>query len=292
MASREIRKAVVPAAGWGTRFLPATKAVPKEMLPLIDKPLIQYIVEEAVASGIEHIIVITASGKGAIENHFDRVAELEDLLEQKGEGELLARVRRASELASICYIRQRGQHGLGHAVLSARELVGDEPFAVFLPDDVFDAPVPVMAQMLEVYRRYGESVIAVRQVPPEDTTRYGIIRHQEVAERVYRVQDVVEKPGPRDAPSDLAIMGRYILTPAVFEALERTSPGGGGEVQLTDGLRLLLERQQIYAYRLEGDYYDGGKPLGLLKAQVALGLGHPEMGAEFREYLRGVIGRA
>ena len=280
---------MIPAAGWGTRFLPATKAVPKEMLPLVDRPLILYIVEEAAASGIEHIIIITASGKGAIESHFDRYFELEYVLEQKGEIELIAGVRRAAELASICYIRQKGQFGVGHAILSARELVGDEPFAVFLPDDIFDAQVPVMRQMLEVYRRYQASVIAVRRVASEDTKRYGIIKPMKVEERLHQVLDLVEKPGPHDAPSDLAILGRYILTPKVFEALEVTLPGKGSEIQLTDGLRLLLEEQMVYGYEFEGDYYDGGKPLGLLKASVALGLKHPEMGAEFREYLKGLI---
>jgi len=281
----EIRKAVIPAAGWGTRFLPTTKAIPKEMLPLVDKPLIQYIVEEAVASGIEHIIIVTSSGKSAMEEHFDRSVELENVLERKGEKGMLGEVRRIAGLANICYVRQKEQSGLGHAILTAREIVGDEPFAVFLPDDIFDAPVPLIMQMLEVYRHYGGSVIAVRRVAREETKRYGIIKQREIGDRVHQVLDMAEKPEPEEAPSDLAILGRYILTPQIFDALSLTPPGKGGEIQLTDGLALLLKQQAVYGYEFEGTYYDAGKPLGLLKASVALALKHPEMGAEFREYL-------
>jgi len=285
----QIRKAVIPAAGWGTRFLPATKALPKEMLPLVDKPLIQYIVEEATSSGIDQITIVTSSGKCAIEDHFDRSFELEYTLERKGERGLLGEVRHISELANICFIRQKEQLGVGHAILSAKEIVGDEPFAVFLPDDIFKAEVPLLKQMLEVYQRYKGSVMAIWRVTKEDTKRYGIIKPKQIAERVYQVLDLVEKPEPEDAPSDLAILGRYILTPEIFEALRVTPPGKGKEIQLTDGLALLLKQQAIYGYEFEGIYYDAGKPLGLLKASVSLALRHPEMGANFREYLKKLI---
>lgn len=282
----KIRKAVIPAAGWGTRFLPATKALPKEMLPLLDKPMIQYVIEEAVSCDLEQIIVITSLGKGAIEDHFDRDFELEYFLEQKGEKRLLEEVRRIAELANICYVRQREQLGLGHAVLAAKGLVGDEPFAVFLPDDVFDAEVLLLKQMLDVYQRYNGSVIAVRRVAREESRRYGIIGARQIEERVYQVLDVVEKPEPEEAPSDLAILGRYILTPEIFAALETTAPDKRGEIQLSGGLKQLLQKQPVYGYEFEGKYYDAGTPLGLLKATVSLALDHPEMGAEFKEFLR------
>jgi len=282
----KIRKAVIPAAGWGTRFLPATKALPKEMLPLANKPLIQYTVEEAISSGMEQIIIVTSSGKRAIEDHFDRDLALEYILEQKGERGLLEEVRRIADLANICYIRQKEQLGLGHAILSAEELIGREPFAVFLPDDIFDAKVPLLKQMVEVYQRYQGSVLAVRRVAKEETRRYGIIKPKQIEERVYQVLDVVEKP--EEAPSDLAILGRYILTPEIFEALETTPPGWGGEIQLSDGLALMLQKQAVYGYEFEGEYYDAGNPLGLLKATVALALSHPRIGADFKEYLRGL----
>ena len=285
----KIGKAVIPAAGWGTRFLPATKVLPKEMLPLIDKPLIQYIVEEAVSSGIEQIIIVTSFGKGALEDHFDRDFELEYILEQKGEKGLLEKVRHIADLATICYIRQKDQLGLGHAILTAKKLVGNEPFAVLLPDDIFDAKVPMLKQALDVYQRYEGSVIAVRRVAREEVNRYGIIEPKQIEERVYQVSDLVEKPEPEEAPSDLAILGRYVLTPEIFEMLEVTPPGKRGEIQLTDGIRLLLQKQAVYGYEFEGQYYDAGKPLGLLKAAVALGLNHPEMGTDFREYLRGLV---
>lgn len=286
----EIHKAVIPAAGWGTRFIPITKVIPKEMLPLADKPLIQYIVEEAVASGLKQVIVITSSGKSAIEEHFERNIELESVLQQKGEMELLEEVRRIATLANIRFVRQEEQLGLGHAILATEELVGDEPFAVLLPDDIFDAEPPVMKQMLEVYQRNQGSVLALRRVAKEDASRYGMVKPEKVAEQVYRILDMVEKPGPGEAPSDLAILGRYILTPEIFEALRVTPPGKGGEIQLTDGLEHLLKRQAIYGYAFDGIYYDAGKPLGLLEASVSLGLRHPGMGAEFREYLSRLAG--
>jgi len=285
----EISRAVIPAAGWGTRFLPQTKAIPKEMLPLVDKPLIQHIVEEATASGIEQIIIVTSPSKSNIEEHFGRSFELENVLGQRKEEALLEEVRRVAGLANICYVRQNEQLGLGHAILAASEAVGHEPFAVFLPDDIFDAPVPVMKQMLEVYRHYGGSVIALYRVGDEGTRRYGIVKPKRVGERVYQVLDMEEKPGPEHAPSDLAILGRYILTPEIFEALRVTPPGKGGEIQLTDGLALLLTQQAVYGYEFEGTYYDAGTPLSLLKASVALALKHPEMGAELKDYLQKLI---
>jgi UTP--glucose-1-phosphate uridylyltransferase len=284
----KIRKAVIPAAGWGTRFLPATKALPKEMLPLVDKPMIQYVVEEAISCDLDQIIVVTSLGKGAIEDHFDRNFELEYILEQKGEKRLLEEVRRIAELANICYIRQKEQLGLGHAVLATKGLIGDEPFAVFLPDEVFDAEVPLIKQMLDVYQRYNGSVVAVRRVAREDIRRYGIIRSRQIEARVHQLSDVVEKPEPEEAPSDLAILGRYILTPEIFAALETTAPDKRGEIQLTDGLKQLLQKQAVYGYEFEGQRYDAGKTLGLLKATVALALNHPEIGAEFKEFLRGL----
>jgi UTP--glucose-1-phosphate uridylyltransferase len=282
----KIRKAVVTAAGWGTRFLPATKAQPKEMLPLVDKPMIQYVIEEAVASGIKHVIIVTAIGKRAIEDHFDRSFELEHIVEKKGDEQLLRKLQNISELADICYIRQKEQLGLGHAILVTKELIGDEPFAVFLPDDLIRARVPAMKQMIEVYNRYQNSVIAVEPVAKEDTKAYGIIKPKQVEDRVYQVLNLVEKPAPKDAPSNLGIVGRYILTPEIFRMLEKTAPGKGGEIQLTDGLRLLLEKQPIYAYQFEGIRYDTGMPLGFLKASVEFALNRPDIGAKFREYLR------
>ena len=286
----EIRKAVIPAAGLGTRFLPTTKSIPKEMLPLADKPLIQHIIEEAVASGIEQIIVITSSAKMAIEEYFKRNLVLESVLQQKGETELLEGVRRISTLANVSFIRQDEPLGLGHAILATRKIVGNEPFAVFLPDDIFDTDPPLIKQMIDVYQRHRGSVIALRQVAKEDTVRYGIVKTDQVAERVYRILDMVEKPPPEEAPSNLAILGRYILTPEIFEALINTQPGTGGEIQLTDGLALLLKQQAIYGYAFDGTYYDAGKPLGFLKASISLGLRHPGMGNDLKEHLGKLVG--
>lgn len=284
----EVRKAIIPAAGWGTRFLPITKAVPKAMLPLLDRPLIQHIVEEAVASGIEQVIIVTYSANGPIESHFGRSLDLERALEQKGEERLLDEVRRIATLADIRYVTQPEQLGLGHAVLTASEHVGNEPFAVLLPDDVFDADVPVLRQMLDVYQRYQGCVIALQEVPEEETGRYGIVKPERKDGRTYQILGMVEKPDPRQAPSRLAILGRYVLTPEVFEALRATSPGKGGEIQLTDALALLLRQQAVYGYEFEGTYYDAGKPLSLLRASVALALKHAEMGPAFRRYLKDV----
>lgn len=281
-----VRKAVVTAAGLGTRLLPATKAQPKEMLPLVDKPIIQYVVEEAVTSGIEQIILVTAGGKHAIEGHFARSFELEHVLEQKGDEQLLAAVRQLSDLADICYIRQKEQLGLGHAVLTARGVVGKEPFAVILPDDIIDAEVPALKQLLSVYDQYQQSVIAVQRVRKEDTKSYGIIRPKQLEERVYQVLELVEKPAPEEAPSDLGIVGRYVLTPEIFGMLEKTPPGKNREIQLTDGLELLLQDKAIHAYQFEGTRYDAGTPLGFLKASVELALKRDEIGEEFHEYLK------
>ena len=282
----KIRKAVIPAAGWGTRFLPATKAQPKEMLVLVDKPIIQYTIEEAVASGIEQIIIITAIGKHNIENHFDRTFELEYALKQKGDEKTLREIQRVSELANICYIRQKEQLGLGHAVLTARNLTGNEPFAVFLPDDLIASEVPAMKQMLQVYERYGCSVIAVEPVPEEKASAYGIIKPRQVEERIYEVLGLIEKPKPEEAPSNLGIVGRYILTPEIFNVFDRVTPGAVGEIQLTDALRLLLEQQKIYAYQFEGKRYDTGEPLGFLEASVGYALNHPDIGPRFKMYLK------
>jgi UTP--glucose-1-phosphate uridylyltransferase len=284
-----IRKAVIPAAGWGTRFLPATKAQPKETLPLFDRPMIHYIVEEAAAVGIRQIIMVTALGKRAIEDYFDRSYELEQLLQAKGDEKRLAEVRRISEMAEVVYVRQREQLGLGHAILTAKDLVGNEPFAVFLPDDVVEAKVPAIRQLLNVYERYRCSVLAVERVPDCDVGRYGIIQGREVGERTFQIERLVEKPKLNEAPSNLAVIGRYILTPDVFAMLERARPGAIGEIQLTDGLDALLGRQNIYAYEYEGVRHDGGTPLGLLRASVAIALNRPDVGGEFRQWLHGLL---
>ncbi|MGH2351452.1 MAG: UTP--glucose-1-phosphate uridylyltransferase GalU [Chloroflexota bacterium] len=282
-----IRKAVFPAAGLGTRMLPATKAQPKEMLTVVDRPVIQYGIEEAVASGLDQVIVVTAASKGAMEDHFDTSPELERLLEQKGDVETLAEMRRIAHLAQVCYVRQTQALGLGHAVLVAKKLVGDEPFAVFLPDDIIDAgDDPCIGQLLRIFQRYKGPVLAVERVPRQDVPKYGVLAVREIEPRLYQVQDLVEKPNVEDAPSDLAIMGRYVLTPDIFELLERTPAGAGGEIQLTDGLRLLLERRPIYAYEYTGRRYDCGSKLGYLRATVELALRRPELGQDVRRILR------
>lgn len=292
-----IRKAVFPAAGLGTRFLPATKAQPKEMLPLVDKPIIQYGVEEALAAGMDNIIIVTGRGKNSIEDHFDVSFELETILEQKGKTELLAVVREISDMIHVSYIRQKEALGLGHAVLMAKELVGAEPFAVLLADDVIDAREPALKQMLAVYAATGASVIAVQQVPREAISSYGVIRPAETDEaatggrwngRVRRIADLVEKPPAAEAPSDLAVVGRYLLTPAIFGYLEQTQRGAGGEIQLTDGLRALAAREPVYALRFEGRRHDTGDKLGFLQATVELALQREDLGGPFRAYLRGL----
>jgi len=278
-----IRTAVFPAAGLGTRFLPATKAQPKEMLPLVDKPTIQYVVEEAVASGLDRIIIVTGRGKRAIEDHFDASVELEFYLEERGKHEELAQIKTISDLASVSYVRQKEPLGLGHAILCARPLVGEEPFAIFLGDDVITAEPPCMAQLLAIFHRYGGSVVAVERVPAEEISRYGVIKGHRVEERVWEVEDLIEKPSPEAAPSDLAIIGRYVLTPEIFPVLAETAPDRRGEIQLTDGLRRL---PRLYAYEFEGKRYDTGDKLGFLKATVEFALTRPDLADAFRDYLR------
>jgi len=284
--TKTITKAVFPAAGLGTRFLPATKASPKEMLPLVDKPLIQYVVEEAVSSGIEQVVLVTGRGKRAIEDHFDVAFELEEELKAKGKHKILSEVQRIADLVTFCYIRQKKALGLGHAVLTAKRVVGNEPFAVLLGDDIIDAQTPVLKQMIRVHQRYPATILAIQKVPRSQTGQYGIIDAKRIENGVYLVKDLVEKPAPNEAPSNLAIIGRYILTPEIFPALEHTKPGKGGEIQLTDGLKLLMERQPIYAYEFEGNRYDAGDKLGFLKATVEMGLKNKEFGSEFRSYLQ------
>jgi UTP--glucose-1-phosphate uridylyltransferase len=287
---KKVRKAVFPAAGLGTRFLPATKAQPKEMLPLVDKPIIQYGVEEALASGCDQILIVTGRGKSAIEDHFDVSYELEKMLEEKGKTELLAIVREISDMIHVAYVRQKEALGLGHAVLTARELVGDEPFAVLLADDVIDAPTPCIRQMIDVYNETGCSVIATQVVEGPGISAYGVIDAKPVAgsDRLFEIRDLVEKPELKDAPSKLAIIGRYILTPAIFEALEITTKGSGGELQLTDGMRNLLKKEKIYGLIFEGRRHDTGDKLGFLKATVEFALKRPDLGDAFRRYLHSI----
>jgi len=281
----KVRKAIITAAGWGTRFLPITKSQPKEMLPLVDKPVIQYAVEEAVNSGIEQIIIITAPGKGATEDYFARSFELEHVLEQKGETGRLREIRKLPRLANIGYIRQQEQLGLGHAVLMAKDVIAGEPFAVMLPDDIIDSEIPALKQMIAVYEQYRTGVVAVERIRREDTEKYGVIKPEKVSERIYQVLGLVEKPEPAEAPSSLGVVGRYILVPEVFDALEATPRGKDQEIQLTDALQLLLRQQPIYACEFDGVRYDTGTPVGWLKANTALALKHPEIGPELREYL-------
>jgi len=284
----KIRKAVLPVAGLGTRFLPATKAIPKEMLPLVDKPLIQYCVEEAIASGIEDIIIITGRGKTAIEDHFDTSKELELLLEEKGKPDLLKMVRDISNLVKFSYTRQKEALGLGHAILCAKDLVGNEPFAVFLGDDIIDSEVPAMHQMIEVYKKYRHTVLAVQRVPRESISSYGIIKGEQIEDRIFKVSDMVEKPKAEDAPSDLAVIGRYILTSDIFEYLENTRPGKLGEIQLTDAIKNMALKHPVYALEFEGDRYDAGDKLGFLKANVSFAMKRDDLKEEFIEFLKGL----
>jgi UTP--glucose-1-phosphate uridylyltransferase len=285
---RQVRKAVFPAAGLGTRFLPATKAQPKEMLPLVDKPIIQYGVEEAVASGANTIILVTGRGKNAIEDHFDVAVELEAFLEARGKKELVTEIRKISKSAQIAYVRQGEPLGLGHAVLVSRMLVGEEPFAVILADDVIDAEPPAIRQMIDVFEEVDGPVLAIEQVPHDSVSSYGIIDADEIRPGVYRIRDMVEKPERKDAPSDLAIIGRYILTPDIFPALEATASDRTGEIQLTNGLRRLLERRPIYGCKVSGVRHDTGNKLGYLKAVVYFAMRRPDLAEPFAEYLRGV----
>lgn len=283
---QKVRKAVFPAAGLGTRFLPATKASPKEMLPLVDKPLIQYGVEEAVASGIESVIIVTGRGKAAIEDHFDVSYELEKLLEERGKTSELKAMRAISEMARVSYVRQQEALGLGHAILQARDLVGDEPFAVMLSDDIIDSETPALKQLLNVYEKYDAPVVAVFEVEGEAISRFGVVDAEEVEAGVYKIRDMVEKPPVAEAPSNLAIIGRYVLTPDIFAEIENTSPGAIGEIQITDAMRSMLKKRPFYAMRFEGTRYDAGDKLGFLIATVQFALKHSELAPEFREFLK------
>ena len=286
-----VRKVVFPAAGLGSRFLPATKAQPKEMLPLVDKPLIQYGVEEALHSGISNIIIVTSRGKSAIEDHFDVSFELEQLLESRGKTELLKSVRSISDMIDVSYIRQKEVLGLGHAVLRARELVGPEPFAVVLSDDIIDSKVPCLRQMLDVYEFCGSSVVALMEVPEESVSAYGIVAAEAVeyngsSDRLFRIHNMVEKPKLADAPSRLAIIGRYVLTPEIFQSIEAIEPGAGNEIQLTDALKHLLRSKPVYGYKFEGTRYDAGDKQGFLRATVDFALQRADLGDAFRRYLK------
>ncbi len=287
----KVRKAVFPAAGLGTRFLPATKAMPKEMLPLVDKPLIQYGIEEAIHSGIHNIVIVTGRGKTAIEDHFDVSFELEHLLETRKKKDVLAIVRSVSDMIDVSYVRQKEALGLGHAILRAKELVGHEPFAAVLSDDVIDAEIPCLRQLLDIYNFYGTPVLALMEVPEDQISAYGVVDAENVSHSgsgggLYRIRNLVEKPKTGEAPSNLAIIGRYILTPEVFHSIESIEPGKGGEIQLTDALRHMLRSRPIYGLKFEGRRFDAGDKLGFLKATVEFALKRHDLGEEFREYLK------
>ena len=287
--SKKVRKAVFPAAGLGTRFLPATKAQPKEMLPIVDKPIIQYGVEEAMAAGCDQIVMITGRGKQTIEDHFDVSYELESMLAERKKTDLLEIVRHISDMIHVAYVRQKEALGLGHAVLTARELVGDEPFAVLLADDVIDAEVPCLKQLIQVYEKTQCSVIAVQQIDGPSISSYGVLKAKPVEGsngKLFEIEDLVEKPKAEQAPSNLAIIGRYILTPTIFEELEKTQTGAGGELQLTDGMRRLLKREKIYGYVFDGKRHDAGDKLGFLKATVEFALKRPDLREPFLRYLK------
>ncbi len=286
-----VRKAIILAAGYGTRFLPATKAIPKEMLPLVDRPAIQYVVEEAVRAGLEQIIMVTATNKRAVEDHFDRLTDLEVFLEQKGSQAQAAEMRRLAEVADIVFVRQKERRGIGDAVMRARHVIGDEPFAVFFPDDIIEGDPPAIGQLIDVYDRYGGSVVGVERLPREELPHYGVIEPREVEERVYQVLGIVEKPPAAEAKSDLGTVGRLVLTPAIFPIIERTPPGANGEIQLTDSLGLLLQVDSLYACRFTGERFDVGRPIGFLKANLSMALRRPELAAELAPYLRALLAR-
>lgn len=286
--TQKVRKAVFPAAGLGTRFLPATKASPKEMLPLVDKPLIQYGVEEVVNSGLRDVIIVTGRGKAAIEDHFDISYELEQLLESKNKTDLLKLTGEISELADICYVRQKQALGLGHAVLRAKDIVADEPFAVVLSDDIIASQTPCVKQLVDVHDRYGASVLALMEVPNDQISAYGCVAATPVdgSDTLFKITNMVEKPKAADAPSNLAIIGRYVLTPDIFECIESVEPGSGGEIQLTDAMKYMLRNRPIYGLKFEGKRYDAGDKLGFLKATVEFALNRDDLGPQFREYLK------
>ena len=284
--SKRVRKAIIPAAGLGTRFLPATKSQPKEMLPIVDKPTLQYIIEEAIESGIEEILIVTGRSKKSIEDHFDRSVELELELEQKGKTEMLEMVQDISNMVNIHYIRQKEPKGLGHAVHCAKSFIGNEPFAVLLGDDIVDAETPCLKQMINAYDEYKTSILGVQEVAKENVDKYGILDVKHIEDRVYKVKDMVEKPSVEDAPSNIAILGRYIITPEIFNILETQEAGKGGEIQLTDALQTLATKEAIYAYNFEGRRYDVGDKLGFLEATVDFALKRPELKEEFSAFLR------
>ncbi|CEK32903.1 UTP--glucose-1-phosphate uridylyltransferase,UTP--glucose-1-phosphate uridylyltransferase,UTP--glucose-1-phosphate uridylyltransferase subunit GalU,CTP:phosphocholine cytidylyltransferase involved in choline phosphorylation for cell surface LPS epitopes,UTP-glucose-1-phosphate uridylyltransferase,Nucleotidyl transferase [[Clostridium] sordellii] len=286
MMKKRVRKAIIPAAGLGTRFLPATKSQPKEMLPIVDKPTLQYIIEEAVNSGIEEILIVTGRSKKSIEDHFDRSIELELELEQKGKLDMLKIVQDISNMVDIYFIRQKEPKGLGHAIYCAKSFVGDEPFAVLLGDDIVDSEKPCLKQLIGAYDEYNTSILGVQEVAKENTDKYGILDVKHIEDRVYKVNDMVEKPKVEEAPSNIAILGRYIITPAIFEILENQKPGKGGEIQLTDALKTLGEHEAIYAYNFEGKRYDVGDKLGFLKATVDYALKRPELKSDFIDFLK------
>lgn len=289
---KEIKKAVIPVAGFGTRLLPATKAQPKEMLPVVDKPAVQYVVEEAVNSGIEELLLVTGRNKRAIEDYFDYAIELERELEEKGKTDLLNVVRNVSEMVSIYYVRQKVANGLGDAIYHAKGFISDEPFGVLLADDIIDSSKPCLKQMINVYKSYPGIILAVMKVPIKDTNLYGIIKGNKIDDRLYEVEDLVEKPNPMEAPSNIAIVGRYILMPSIFESLENTKAGKNGEVQITDAIRNLLIKEKIYAYEFEGARFDVGEKLGYLKANVSFALKNKEFGKEFKKYLKDIVEEA
>ncbi len=285
----KVRKAIIPAAGLGTRFLPATKAQPKEMLPIVDKPTLQYIIEEAVASGIEEVLVIIGRNKNSIQDHFDKSVELELELESKGKIEQLEEVRLISNMVQIHYVRQIEPKGLGHAVLCAKSFIGNEPFAVLLGDDIVYSQKPCLGQMIEAYDEYKTSILGVQEVPPSEVNKYGIVDGKFIEDRIYKVKDLVEKPSPEEAPSNVAILGRYIINPAIFEILENTKPGKNGEIQLTDALKELAKKEAMYAYVFEGRRYDVGDKQGFLEATVEYALRRPELREHFLNYLEEIV---
>ncbi|MFA7564870.1 MAG: UTP--glucose-1-phosphate uridylyltransferase GalU [Candidatus Neomarinimicrobiota bacterium] len=287
-----IKKAVIPAAGLGTRFLPATKAQPKEMLPIIDTPTIQYVVQEAIDSGIDDILIISGKGKRAIEDHFDRNTELEHILEQKGESDLATSISRIGEMANIHYIRQKQLNGLGDAIYYARQHTGDEPFVVMLGDTINDAVIPVTQQLIDIYNQYHQTIIAVERVPIDKIQMYGIISGDEVSERVYKVNQLIEKPRPTQTRSNLAVAGRYILTPTIYSMLEKVKPGKNNEIQLTDAIQLLLQRESVYAFIFEGKRYDVGNKLDYLKTTVEMALKREEFAGQFLDFLKSIVAQA
>nr|WP_263325065.1 UTP--glucose-1-phosphate uridylyltransferase GalU [Neobacillus sp. Marseille-Q6967] len=287
----KVKKAIIPAAGLGTRFLPATKAMPKEMLPIVDKPTIQYIIEEAIESGIEDIIIVTGKGKRAIEDHFDHSFELEQNLMDKGKFDLLDEVQKASKLVDIHYIRQKEPKGLGHAIWCARKFIGNEPFAVLLGDDIVQADNPCLKQMIEQYDRYNASILGVQKVPYEEVNRYGIVEGNQIGDRLYSVNNLVEKPKKGEAPSNLAIMGRYILNPRIFEILETQEPGAGGEIQLTDAIAGLNKYEAVYSYNFEGVRYDVGEKMGFIKTMIEFALQRDDLKKDLSNYLAEVVDR-